>query len=133
MEGERQEGGGEAGWGRKGGIEAGGEDTVLKSQKITIRIASPYSASEWISLEVTELGSPQMSQTSGEETQGGRHLPTPPPCHWKSAVPSRPAGQGRALDGELPLKGTSPPCHIYEVTDSTAPEKKKIRNEILTT
>lgn len=55
-----------------------------------------------------ELGSPQMSQTSGEGTQATRYLLTPRPCHWNTPVPSHPAAQGRALSSELPLKGISP-------------------------
>lgn len=71
-----------------------------------------------------------MPQTSGEETQAWRHLT--PPFSWNFPAPSHPAGVGRALDRELPLKGTSLPCHIYKVTDARAPEKES-GNEILTT
>lgn len=72
-EGRRQEGGEGAGW-REGKreTEAEGQDTKFEGLENQYQNCSSSSASEWIFPEVTQFGSPQMSQTPGQETQARR-------------------------------------------------------------
>lgn len=84
----------------------------------SLRMKSPRSPSVWLS--------------SGTAHIRGRNpgLETPPDSSFTGPFPL--LAIRRALGGELPRKGTSPPSRIYGVTDSTAPEKES-GNEILTT